>query len=344
MLIERVISLAERIPLPDPLIRFGVKSLVEQSRIKLDKPDPAREQRFAADMVNFPVALHTDSANAQHYEVPADFFRLVLGPRRKYSCCFFEHPGSTLADAELHALERTAAHADLRDGMRILELGCGWGSLSLFMAERFPSSRILAVSNSASQRSAILAMAAERNLTNLDVVTADMNTFQPEGGFDRVVSVEMFEHMSNWSELLTRCKAWLAPDGRLFLHVFTHKHASYRFDHTDPVDWIAKHFFTGGIMPSHALPHCFEQIFTVEQEWRWSGEDYAKTARLWLANFDRNADAIDAILRPVYGTDTPLWKRRWRWFFLATEGLFGHASGDVWGVGHYRLRPNRATS
>lgn len=339
MNIASVINLSERLPLPDALIRFGVNTLVGRTRARHAPPNDARERAFAADMDNYPVATHTDDANAQHYEVPADFFRIVLGPHRKYSCCYFETPTATLADAEQTALAQTVAHADLADGMDILELGCGWGSLSLFMAAQFPNARIVSVSNSNSQRAAIEAMAAERKLSNLRVVTADMNGFAPAERFDRIVSVEMFEHMSNWAELLRRCRAWLKPQGRLFIHVFTHTHASYRFDHDDPADWIAQHFFTGGIMPAHTLPHRFPGIFSVEQEWRWSGTHYARTARHWLDHFDNNADRIDAILRPVYGADTDLWKRRWRWFFLATEGLFGHADGEVWGVGHYLMKP-----
>lgn len=339
MSFARVINIAERVSFPDPVIRFGINSLVGRTRAKYIEADDSHERAFVAAMDRYPVALHTVAANEQHYEVPAEFFRLVLGPHRKYSCCLFNDANMTLGQAEDRALQATVAHADLRDGMRILELGCGWGSLSLYMAEQLPAARILSVSNSASQRDAIESLARQRGLTNLEVVTADMNDFAPADTFDRVVSVEMFEHMSNWAELLTRCRNWLTPEGRLFLHVFTHKHTSYRFDLDDPADWIAQHFFTGGIMPAQTLAHCFPESFEVEKEWRWSGENYAATARHWLANFDRNIAQIDDILRPVYGSDTKLWLRRWRWFFLATEGLFGHADGDVWGVNHYLLRP-----
>jgi cyclopropane-fatty-acyl-phospholipid synthase len=290
-------------------------------------------------MADLPVALHVDVANAQHYEVPAEFFRLVLGSRRKYSCCLYRDAVTSLDQAEVAALEETAAHAGLADGQAILELGCGWGSLSLFMAARFPAARIVAVSNSASQRAVIEAEAARRGLGNLTVVTADMNDFEAPGRFDRIVSVEMFEHMANWRPLLARARAWLAPEGRLFLHVFSHRSTPYRFDHEDQADWIGRHFFTGGIMPSHDLIRHFADLVEVEAEWRWSGTHYARTARDWRANMDRNAAAIAPILRATYGADADLWRRRWRLFFLATEGLFGHAGGDVWGVSHYRLRP-----
>jgi cyclopropane-fatty-acyl-phospholipid synthase len=223
--------------------------------------------------------------------------------------------------------------------MTILELGCGWGSLSLYLARRFPNSRITSVSNSASQRAHILSAARRDGLTNLDVITADMNHFTTEAKFDRIVSVEMFEHMSNWRLLLERVRHWVKPDGRLFLHVFTHKDRSYRFDPNDPSDWIAQHFFTGGIMPAHDLPHRFADLFKVEHEWRWPGTHYRRTALDWLANFDRDIDRIRPILARVYGKDASLWLRRWRLFFLSTAGLFGHDSGKVWGVGHYLLAP-----
>jgi cyclopropane-fatty-acyl-phospholipid synthase len=290
-------------------------------------------------MTAHPIAENTADANAQHYEVPAEFFRLVLGPRRKYSSCLYAAANSTLAEAEEHALSETCAHAGLADGQDVLELGCGWGSLSLWMAEHYPASRITAVSNSHSQRAAIEAAAAERGLSNLTVITQDMNDFETSARFDRVVSVEMFEHMSNWRALLSRVANWLRADGRLFLHVFTHRDTPYRFDMNDKEDWIAQHFFTGGIMPSHGLIHRFSDLLLVENEWRWSGEHYRRTAMDWLANFDRHSDAIDVILRQVYGADLIMWKRRWRVFFLATAGLFGDSGGSVWGVSHYRLRP-----
>jgi cyclopropane-fatty-acyl-phospholipid synthase len=242
-------------------------------------------------------------------------------------------------DAEEHALADTARHADLADGQEILELGCGWGSLTLWMAQHYPSARITAVSNSHGQRGYIEDQAAKRGFTNLTVITADMNDFTPTGAFDRVVSVEMFEHMANWQPLLERTRAALKPDGRLFLHVFSHKAAPYRFDKANKADWIAQHFFTGGIMPSHGLIRHFDTLFTVEAEWLWNGVHYQRTALDWLANYDRNAARIAEILKGVYGADWLLWRRRWRLFFLATAGLFGNSYGTEWGVSHYRLAP-----
>jgi cyclopropane-fatty-acyl-phospholipid synthase len=335
---------AERAPLPDALLRMGVGVMVGRTRERLDTGLGLDDGEFARCMVAHPIAENTSEANAQHYEVPSSFFRLVLGPRLKYSSALYDDGASTLAQAEERALAETCVHADLADGQSVLELGCGWGSLSLWMAERYPASRITAVSNSVSQRALIEARAKARGLTNLTVITADMNDFTPGDRFDRVVSVEMFEHMSNWRALLGRVAGWLHPDGRLFLHVFTHKSRPYRFDLADRDDWIARHFFTGGIMPSHGLIRQFPDLFEVEGEWRWSGEHYRRTAEDWLANFDAASREIDDIFQGVYGSEAALWKRRWRLFFLATAGLFGEQGGAAWGVSHYRLKPAHATA
>ena len=284
------------------------------------------------------IAEHSNAANSQHYEVPAAFFAEVLGPNRKYSSCFYREPASTLQEAEEEALRQSVEHADLADGQSVLELGCGWGSLSLRMARQFPHSTIVAVSNSNSQREFIEGEAAKRGLTNLRVITADMNAFAPEAQFDRIVSVEMFEHMMNWRELMSRVRCWLNPGGRFFMHIFTHRAGAYLFDRTDGEDWIAQHFFTGGVMPSHHLIRQYSDVFAVEKEWRWSGTHYQRTALDWLANFDANREQIESILRGVYGSDTALWMRRWRWFLLATAGLFGYADGSEWGVSHYRMK------
>ncbi|MGI8841012.1 MAG: SAM-dependent methyltransferase [Caulobacteraceae bacterium] len=328
----------ERAPLPDAWTRLGIGHLVERARRRLDNGPADSDAAFALDMAGRPIAENTADANAQHYEVPADFFRLVLGPRLKYSSCLYSGGPGTLARAEERALAETCAHADLADGQSVLELGCGWGSLSLWMAEHYPRSAITSVSNSHSQRASIEAAAKARGFANLTVLTADMNDFQAPARFDRIVSVEMFEHMSNWGALLERVALWLEPAGRVFLHVFAHKDRPYRFNAGDPDDWIARHFFTGGIMPSHGLIRQFPDLFQVEAEWRWSGDHYRRTANNWLANFDRNASAVTGALKGAYGRDADLWRRRWRLFFLATAGLFGDMGGEVWGVSHYRLK------
>lgn len=336
--IETATRLVEATPLPDPVTRAGIEWLCARTARKLGK-QPDNEAAFADGMVDFPIAEHADLANDQHYELPPAFFGHSLGPRRKYSCCYYPTGRETLAEAEACALAETIANADLADGQRILELGCGWGSLTLTMAARFPAAQITAVSNSAPQRAHIEAEAARLGLGNITVITADMNDFDIGLRFDRIVSVEMFEHMANWTDLLARARRWLKPDGRLFIHVFTHKRQPYRFDRADRSDWIAQHFFTGGIMPSHGLIGQFGDSFHIEQAWRWNGRHYQQTANDWLARFDANRAAIDVELRAVYGADAALWGRRWRMFYLATAGLFGHAGGQEWGVSHYRLKP-----
>ena len=336
--VSRVIGTAERVPLPDLVIRAAIQRLCSRTAARLATGNAESDALFADEMAARGIAEYTDEANAQHYEVPAAFFARVLGPNRKYSSCFYREPNSTLQEAEEEALRQTVEHAGLADGQSILELGCGWGSLSLWMARQFPGSEITAVSNSHSQRMHIQSEAASHGLTNLRVNTQDMNVFDPERQFDRIVSVEMFEHMMNWRELMTRVKSWLAPDGRFFMHIFTHRSGAYLFDRADKQDWIAQHFFTGGVMPSHRLIRQYADLFEVEQEWRWSGEHYQRTALDWLGNFDAHHDEIEGIFRDVYGNDTELWMRRWRWFFLATAGLFGYADGREWGVSHFRMK------
>jgi len=337
------IDLAERAPLPDAALKFGVGALVESARRRLVHQPNDLEAEFAAHMALHPIAENTDAANAQHYELPQAFFGLVLGPRRKYSSCLYETDRSTLDEAEALALRSTCDHADLKDGQSILELGCGWGSLSLWMAETMPNAIITSVSNSHSQREYIEAQAFIRGLTNLKVITADMNDFGSTARYDRVVSVEMFEHMSNWRTLLERVRGWLKPDGALFIHIFTHRSTPYRFDHNDDADWIGRYFFTGGIMPSHGLIGHFPDLFTLDRDWVWNGQHYERTALDWLANFDRHNAEITEILKGVYGADAELWRKRWRLFFLATAGLFGARGGKEWAVSHYRLSPTPQT-
>jgi cyclopropane-fatty-acyl-phospholipid synthase len=337
-LASTVIDTAERVPLPDAVVRAAIRLFCARTATRLASRDAASDAAFARQMAARAIAEHADMANAQHYEMPAAFFAHVLGENRKYSCCFYKEAASSLQEAEEEALRQTVAHADLADGQRILELGCGWGALSLWMARQFPASRIVAVSNSQSQRDYIESEAARRRLRNLSVTTADMNLFAPTARFDRIVSIEMFEHMMNWRELLARVRSWLDRDGRLFMHIFTHRTGAYLFDRADREDWIAQHFFTGGVMPSHHLIRQYADLFEVEKEWRWSGAHYQRTAQDWLTNFDGNREAIEAVLRDVYGDDLQLWMRRWRWFFLATAGLFGHAGGSEWGISRYRMK------
>ena len=339
---QGVVDWVERGWAPDFAVRQGIRALV-RSRLRELKPnDPAAAgeliERFVAQMDEAPVALVPALANTQHYEVPADFFALVLGPHRKYSCCLFEHADTTLATAEAEALHVTCERAALADGQEVLELGCGWGSLSLWMAAHYPCSQITAVSNSKSQRVYIERCAAERGLANLRVVTCDMNEFDAGREYDRIVSVEMFEHMRNWRVLFERVANWLRPDGRCFVHVFCHRAVPYAYEDHGPGDWMSRHFFSGGMMPSDELPLRFPDHLQLEARWRWDGRHYERTANAWLANMDQHRARIWPILERTYGAgEAQRWWSRWRLFFMACAELWGHDEGRQWWVSHYRF-------
>lgn len=333
-------ALLARDLLPDILIRWRIRQLLEQ-RLEEEARGgvEAIQERFRALLDTFragPIAVNTVDANEQHYEVPPAFFSRALGPRMKYSCALYPTGAESLEAAEVAMLELTCRRAGLEDGQRILELGCGWGSLSLWMAERYPHARITAVSNSRDQRLHIEARARERGLGNLQVLTADMNVFQPpETGYDRVVSVEMFEHMRNHAALMPRVASWLRPGGRLFVHVFVHGEATYPFEVRDENDWMAKHFFTGGIMPSDSYLLRFQDDLRLRDHWRVNGTHYARTARAWLGNQDRHRREILDLFRQVYGAEAVTRFVHWRIFFMACEELWGWNRGNTWYVSHY---------
>jgi cyclopropane-fatty-acyl-phospholipid synthase len=290
---------------------------------------------------NSPVAIHTAAANEQHYELPPPFFQAVLGKHLKYSSGYYE-PGTTSLDAaEETMLGITAERAGLKDGDRILELGCGWGSLTLFMAARYPNSRITAVSNSRPQREFIFSRAAERGLSNIEVLTCDANVLDFPSGteFDRIVSVEMFEHLRNYQTLFTRMGRWLKPGGTLFVHIFTHREYAYVFEARDSSDWMARYFFTGGIMPSDSLLLYFQHPLKIESHWRVDGRHYQKTAEAWLANMDRNRAIVTPLLEQTYGVAAAKrWWMYWRVFFMSCAELWGYADGREWFVSHYLFR------
>ncbi|MCA9783962.1 MAG: class I SAM-dependent methyltransferase [Candidatus Cloacimonetes bacterium] len=335
------IELAERGWLPDFLVRAGIRRLLA-ARLTEERARAASGAMDAwiTELGDGPVALLPEKANEQHYEVPPEFFHAMLGPRLKYSSCIHPQGTESLAEAETLMLELCVQRAGLVDGQRILELGCGWGSLSLFMAQRFPAARITAVSNSAPQRREILQRATALGLSNLDVITADMNNFDTDQRFDRVVSVEMFEHMYNLPLLLRRVRGWLAPGGRLFLHVFCHREYSYPFAVRGQQDWMARHFFSGGMMPAESLYERFGEHMVIENRWVVSGTHYARTSRQWLERLDANREAaLKALADAGDPSSASLRLQRWRMFVMACEELFGHDGGREWFVSHQLLRP-----
>jgi len=337
--------LADHAMLPDSLIRLGIRRF-DRMRLEAESKDHSDEKmaRFIEMMRQSPIAIHTDKANDQHYEMPPRFFQMVLGKHLKYSGCYWDETTRNLDDAEAAMLALTARRAGLTDGMQVLELGCGWGSLSLWMAEHYPRSRIVAVSNSRPQGEFIRRKADIRVLKNLTVITADMNDFATDQTFDRVVSVEMFEHMRNWPRLLGRIATWLKQDGRLFVHIFSHQRLAYTFDmETD--GWMARHFFSGGMMPSDNLLSSLKDDLVVEAHWRVDGTHYSKTAEAWLANLDADREAVLALFEEAYGKRTAKrWFQRWRIFFMACAELWGYNAGYEWIVSHYLMKKKVAGS
>ena len=326
---------------PEGLIRVGIREMLRQKLAELKVNDltdlPQRTQRFAEELKSYPIAIETDSANTQHYEVPTEFFQLILGPNMKYSCCLYE-AADNLEAAENRMLELTCQRAKLEDGQRILDLGCGWGSFTIFAARKFPNAKITAVSNSNSQRQFIEQRAQENNLNNVQVITRDINYLNfPADSFDRIVSVEMFEHAKNYEKLLENISNWLNDDGKLFVHIFSHLRHQYHFGQTED-DWLAKYFFSGGTMPSHSLFFAFDEHMKVGECWQLSGTHYQRTAEAWLLNMSSNREKLMSIISTTYGAEqAKRWWIYWRLFFLACAELWGYAGGEEWIVSHYRF-------
>lgn len=336
------IYLIERGLIPEPVIRSMIRKLIGVRYASLHCGS-SEEQRNRSDEFlaqasrEVQLAFETERANEQHYEVPSEFFELVLGPHKKYSACHFEDRSTSLAQAESEALSITCQRAEIENGMSILELGCGWGSLTLWMAEHYPDSPIVAVSNSASQRDFILGQAQRRNIDrNLKVLTCDVNELQFEQTFDRIVSVEMFEHVRNHRVLLERISRWLAEEGRLFVHIFCHEKFAYPFETEGAANWMGRHFFSGGMMPSRDLFDRYDQNLKIAKQWTWNGRHYQQTANAWAANLDRNRESLLKLFQKTYGKGQELkWFMRWKVFFLACAELFGYRDGNEWFVQHY---------
>ncbi|MGE6332808.1 SAM-dependent methyltransferase [Stenotrophomonas sp. NPDC077659] len=336
---------AERGWIPDIALRAGIRRLCAQ-RLQEEaegglEAQSVRFQRRIAELAGSPLALHVDAANRQHYEVPAAFFQACLGKRLKYSSCYYRTGHETLDQAEEAMLELYSQRAGLRDGQDILELGCGWGSLTLWMAERYPNARITAVSNSNSQREHILGQCQARGLRNVEVLTRDVNLLElPAARFDRCVSVEMFEHVRNYAQLLQRIAGWLRPDGALFVHIFAHRTLMYPFETEGDDNWMGRHFFTGGLMPAADTLLHFQQHLQLDQRWLLDGTHYQRTANHWLDNQDAARAQLMPVLQATYGeAAAQVWWQRWRMFWMACAELFGYDDGQQWLVAHYLFRP-----
>ena len=340
-MIAKFIDWTERGCMPDKLVRMGIRRLLKKRLAAVDQGNSvANRKRLDAlieEFSNGPLALVPEKANEQHYEVPTELFVKTLGQRLKYSGCYWPEGVADLNQAEEAALAKSCEHAELVDGMDVLELGCGWGSLSLWMAEHFPNAKITSVSNSASQREFILRRAQERGVdANLNVITCDINDLQCQQKFDRVVSIEMFEHVRNHKELFRRIAGWLTDDGRLFAHIFCHRQWTYKFEDQGSSDWMSRYFFSGGIMPGNDLFLQYQDDLTLQQQWTWNGMHYQKTCEAWLRNMGKNRSQIMPLLEETYGEkDAVRWFNRWRMFYLACSELFGFRGGQEWGVSHY---------
>jgi cyclopropane-fatty-acyl-phospholipid synthase len=336
-------ALAEKRRLPDALIRVGIRQRLRGAiRNARRQHASGAEKRFLEESHRGPIAVATQAANEQHYELPAAFFSEVLGPNKKYSCCLYERGDETLEEAESAMLRLTCERAGIQDGMHVLDLGCGWGALSLWIAGHFPQCSVTGVSNSASQREYIEGEAERRGISNLKIVTADINMFRPEQKFDRVVSVEMMEHVRNHRLLFQRISGWLKPGGKLFVHIFCHQQHAYPYQTEGASNWMGRYFFAGGMMPSFNLFHTCDDALVVESEWRVNGRHYERTCRQWLERLDARRDAVMPLMSAVYGqTNSDVWFGRWRIFFLACAELFGYRGGEEWFVGHYLLVPRK---
>ena len=340
-MISKLIELAEKGIIPDYFIRQGIvrncENRLNNENVSNTEKVSSKKQIWIEQMKESPIALVPEKANEQHYEVPPEFFENVLGKHLKYSSGYWPDGVNSLDDSEESMLELSFERAQLADGDSILELGCGWGSLTCYMASKLPNSKITAVSNSKDQKEHILNRCKNQGLENIEVITADMNDFGTENKYDRVVSIEMFEHMRNYKKLLSKISSWLNDDGKLFIHIFTHQSVVYPFEDQGDADWMAREFFSGGMMPSHDLLLHFQDDLIIDDVWSMLGTHYEKTSLAWVNKMDANKDNIMKIFSETYGDDAKLWFQRWRIFFMSCEKLFGYNNGSEWGVSHYRF-------
>lgn len=339
-----LLSLVEKKIIPDPIIRFGIRQLCKQRLKEIHRYNPeklfAKSSKFIKECHDLnKIAEATQEANQQHYELPTEFFKIVLGQHLKYSCSQFNDMTTSLTQAESKTLQLYAQRAQLNDNQKILDLGCGWGSMSLFMAQQYPNAQITAVSNSTSQKKHIESECKLRNINNITVITCDINQLSLNEKFDRIISIEMLEHVKNHKKLFANIASWLTPNGLLFIHIFSHLLAAYPFTINDESDWMAKYFFTGGVMPANHQFLYYQEQLTIQDHWVLNGSHYEKTANAWLKNLDSNTNTILKLFMPVYGKDSQLWLQRWRLFFMACAELFGYKQGNEWIVSHYLFKP-----
>ncbi len=340
-----LIQMAERRLLPDPVIRMGMRRLLKE---RLDQEHEvaggdhaAAVDAFAERQRNSVVTIETHLANEQHYEVPAAFFQRVLGSRLKYSCGWWDDESATLDSSEVAMLRKSCERARIEDGMKILDLGCGWGSMTLWLAEKYPNSQITALSNSKGQRAYIEGVCRRRGYDNVTVITADVGEFDTDQKFDRVISVEMLEHVRNHESLFSRISDWLVSDGLFFVHVFCHRKLAYTFEQEGEKNWMGRHFFSGGIMPSEDLFNRYQQDLVIKDQWWINGNHYAKTSEAWLEKLDD----CHAQAKSILGNANPeesarVLVQRWRMFFMACAELFRFDGGEQWGVAHYLFGVN----
>lgn len=330
-------KLLEKNKIPDFLIRMGIRILLKQRlNEEKEKFSPAYTSALVDELKGSPIAIETEAANEQHYEVPTEFYKYCLGKHLKYSSGYWEDGVTDIDTSEHDMLELTCQRAELVNGQEVLELGCGWGSLSLFMSAKYPQSNFTVVSNSRTQKEYIDEQARNRGIQNLTVITCDINKFSIDKKFDRVVSVEMFEHLRNYHLLFERIASWLKDDGKMFVHIFTHKKYAYKFEVKDETDWMSKYFFTGGIMPSNDLFSHFNEHLRIMQLWEVSGIHYHKTSEAWLKNMDSNRARIMPLFEKTYGKENALkWWVYWRIFYMACAELWGYRDGKEWMVCHY---------
>jgi len=336
-------TIIAKAPIPDSILRFGIKHLIGQKKKEVDngfsKDSEKQLRHYANQLKGMPIAVQTQDANEQHYEVPYEFYLLVLGKHLKYSCCSWDN-AQTLDEAEAEMLETYLKRADIQDGQDVLDLGCGWGSFTLYAAAKFPKTKFTALSNSSSQKEYIMGQAKKRGLLNVNVITANIVNYEhEEKAFDRVVSIEMMEHMKNYQKLFNKISHWLRDDGKMFVHIFVNKKGAYPYEVKDSTDWMSKYFFSGGMMPADQLFYNFQDDLKIENQWQVNGQHYEKTSRAWLDKMDSSKEEILKIFEKTYGKGEGLkWLRYWRVFFMACEELFAYDQGREWYVSHYLLK------